>query len=404
MTFEESGKNQEEGENTGDKAKKKILIVNGILHGHFTGSVEIVRELAELGYDVTCYVMDEFAARLNDIPVKKVVYSADVSEIASKLPPYAPPFAINAFMFGKATDVLITMLLNDKTDYDYYVFDSFFDIEEMNKVLHIDPKKFVKIYTAFIFTDEKLDLTEGRMMGLMATNKKYNINLHDFVGLHTTPNNFKKLILTSKFFHLRPEDTDETCFFIGPNIEKRVIDTNFDFKKDKNKKLLFISLGTVFGKELEFYHRCIEAFKDSEEYQVIVSVGKFVDIKKSFSYIPENFSIYNYVPQTQLLPEVDVFISHAGLNSTTESLSAGIPLILIPQKYDQFDVARTVQRMNAGVFLNKNEIDITPDVLRKAVNDAYENRENYKRAMTKIVDSFVEARSQRKEIYGKVFD
>ena len=160
----------------------------------------------------------------------------------------------------------------------------------------------------------------------------------------------------------------------------------------------------MFGKELEFYHRCIEAFKDSEEYQVIVSVGKFVDIKKSFSYIPENFSIYNYVPQTQLLPEVDVFISHAGLNSTTESLSAGIPLILIPQKYDQFDVARTVQRMNAGVFLNKNEIDITPDVLRKAVNDAYENRENYKRAMTKIVDSFVEARSQRKELYGKVFD
>ena len=79
-------------------------------------------------------------------------------------------------------------------------------------------------------------------------------------------------------------------------------------------------------------------------------------------------------------------------------------MILIPQKYDQFDVARTVQRMNAGVFLNKNEIDITPDVLRKAVNDAYENRENYKRAMTKIVDSFVEARSQRKELYGKVFD
>ena len=157
-------------------SSKKILVVNGILHGHFTCSVEIVRELAELGHDVTCYVMDEFAARLDDIPVKKVVYSADVSEIAKRLPPAAPPFAINSFMFGKAVDVLITLLLNDNTDYDYYVFDSFFDVEEMNKILKLDPSKFVKIYSSFILTDEKLDLTEGRLMGLQETNKKYNIN------------------------------------------------------------------------------------------------------------------------------------------------------------------------------------------------------------------------------------
>jgi UDP:flavonoid glycosyltransferase YjiC (YdhE family) len=50
---------------------KKIFVANGVLHGHFTGSVEVVRELTELGYDVTCCVTDEFADRLNDIPVKK---------------------------------------------------------------------------------------------------------------------------------------------------------------------------------------------------------------------------------------------------------------------------------------------------------------------------------------------
>ena len=382
---------------------KKILVVNGILHGHFTCSVEIVRELAALGYDVTCYVTDEFADRLNDVPVKKVVYSADVSEIAKRLPPQAPPFAINAFMFGKATDVLITMLQNDKNDYDYYLFDSFFDIEEMNKVLNIDPAKFVRIYSAFIFTDEKVDYVEGRLMGLQATNQKYNINLRDFVCLHNTPNKFKKLILTSKFFHIRNEETDETCFFIGPNIEKRAFDVEFDFKKDEDKKLLFISLGTVFGKDVEFYHRCIEAFRDSDEYQVIMSVGKFVDIQKTFTDIPENFSIFNYVPQTQLLPEVDVFISHAGFNSTSEGMANGVPMVLVPQKYDQFDNSRMVQKLNAGIFLNKNEMDLTPDVIRKAVKDAYDNRENFKKGMDQIIDSFNEARSNREAIYREVF-
>ncbi len=382
---------------------KKILVVNGILHGHFTCSVEIVRELAEMGNDVTCYVMDEFASRLDDVPVKKVVYSADVSEIAKRLPPEAPPFAINSFMFGKAIDVLITMLSQEQTDYDYYVFDSFFEIEEMNKILKLDPSKFVKIYSSFILTDEKLDLTEGRLMGLQATSQKYNIDLHDFVGLHTTPNKFKKLILTSKYFHIRPEDTDDTCCFIGPHIEHRIIDNSFDFKKDESKKLLYISLGTIFGKNLDFYHRCIEAFKDSDEYQVIVSVGKFVDINQHFKDIPKNFSIYNYVPQTQLLPEVDIFITHAGFNSTSEGLANGIPMVLVPQKYDQFDISRTVEKLNAGIFLNKNTTDITADVLRKAVKEAYDNRETFKKGITKITDSFREARSNRKAIYEDVF-
>jgi len=383
---------------------KKILVVNGILHGHFTCSVEIVRELAEMGHDVTCYVMDEFASRLNDIPVKKVVYSADVSEIAKRLPPDAPPFAINSFMFGKAIDVLITMLSQEQTDYDYYVFDSFFEIEEMNKILKLDPSKFVKIYSSFILTDEKLDLTEGRLMGLQATSQKYNINLHDFVGLHTTPNEFKKLILTSKYFHIRPEDTDDTCYFIGPHIEQRVVDNNFDFKKDENKKLLYISFGTIFGKDIAFYHHCIEAFRDSEEYQVIMSVGKFVDINQTFKDIPANFSIYNYVPQTQLLPEVDVFITHSGFNSTSEGFANGVPMVFVPQKYDQFDISRLVEKLNVGVFLNKKEIDITADVLRTAVKKAYDNREIFREGISKIIDSFKESRNNRTAIYEKVFE
>ena len=381
---------------------KKIAVLNGILHGHFTGSVEVVRELSALGHDVTCFVIDEFAKRLNDVPVKKVVYSADVSEIAKRLPPFAPPFAINSFLVGKATDVVMQLLLNDKTDYDYYIIDAFFDIEEMNKVLKLDPAKFVMLYPSFILTDEN-QFDNTRLIGLQETNKKYNINLHDFVGLIFTPNKLKKMILTSKFFHLRPEDTDDTCYFIGPHIEQRVVDNSFDFKKDENKKLVFISLGTIFGKDLEFYHRCIEAFRDSDEYQIIMSVGKFVDINQNFNDIPKNFSIYNYVPQTQLLPEVDVFITHAGFNSTSEGLASGAAMVLVPQAVDQFDVAKVVQKLNAGIYLNKHEIDITPDVIRKAVKDALDNREAFKKGTNEIISSFKEARNNRKALFNEIF-
>ena len=381
---------------------KKIAVLNGILHGHFTGSVEVVRELAALGHDITCFVTDEFADRLNDVPVKKVVYSADVSQVAKMLPPTAPPFAINSFMVGRATYEVMELLMKDKTEYDYYIIDAFFDIEEMNKVLKLDPSKFVMIYPSFILTDEN-QFDNARLIGLQWTNQHYNINLRDFVGLIFTPNKFKKLLLTSKYFHLRPEDTDDTCYFLGPHIEQRVVDQSFDFKKDQSKRLLFISLGTIFGKDLEFYHRCIEAFGGSDRYQVIMSVGKFVNIEETFRDIPENFTIYNYVPQTQLLPEVDVFITHAGFNSTSEGLASGASLVLVPQAVDQFDVARVVEGLNAGIALNKHEIDITADIIKNAVDTAYDKREEFRAAADVILKSFKEARSNRTALYREIF-
>ncbi|WP_297961857.1 nucleotide disphospho-sugar-binding domain-containing protein [uncultured Ruminococcus sp.] len=381
---------------------KKIAVLNGILHGHFTGSVEVVRELAALGHDITCFVTDEFADRLNDIPVKKVVYSADVSQVAKMLPPTAPPFAINSFMVGRATYEVMELLMKDRTEYDYYIVDAFFDIEEMNKVLKLDPSKFVMIYPSFILTDEN-QFDNARLIGLQWTNQHYGINLRDFVGLIFTPNNFKKLLLTSKYFHLRPEDTDDTCYFLGPHIEQRVVDESFDFKKDPDKRLLFISLGTIFGRDLEFYHRCIEAFGGSEQYQVIMSVGKFVNIEETFKEIPENFTVYNYVPQTQLLPQVDVFITHAGFNSTSEGLASGASLVLVPQAVDQFDVAKVVEGLNAGIALNKHEIDITADIIKNAVDTAYDRREEFRAAADVILKSFREARSNRTALYGEIF-
>ena len=47
-----------------NKKCKNILVVSGIQRGHFTGSVEIVRELSSLGHNVTCYVLDEYEERI----------------------------------------------------------------------------------------------------------------------------------------------------------------------------------------------------------------------------------------------------------------------------------------------------------------------------------------------------
>ena len=126
-----------------DKKRKNILVVNGCLDGHFTGSVGIVKELVSLGHNVTCYVFDEYADRLKDAGAKLVIYTVDRSKF--KIDKNAPPFAIQAFVFAAAFDAIMTLLLTEKIKYDYYIFDSFFDINEMNKVLKIPTNKFASI-------------------------------------------------------------------------------------------------------------------------------------------------------------------------------------------------------------------------------------------------------------------
>jgi MGT family glycosyltransferase len=384
-----------------DKKSKNILMVNGILHGHFTGSVELVKELLALGHKVTCYVLDEFEERIKDVGAKIVVYHVDKNALKKEIPPGAPSAALVSIVFGRAYDQIFTLLSKDDSKYDYYIFDSFFDVKEMNKVLKYPLEKYIIYCSGPIFTDQ--DLTDpGRRKGLEYANKKYNIELHDIVQTHYIPNQFKKLIFTTKLFHLRSEQADETCYFTGPFIEKRKIDENFKFTKDKNKKLIYISLGTIFNEQEKFYSNCIEAFKDSPEYQVVLSVGKSMDINK-FKDAPKNFSIFSYVPQTQLLPDVDIFITHGGINSTQEGLSFGVPLIVIPQQYDQFDNAKRVEELEAGIALDRNKIEITVDVLKDAVNKINTNREKYKKGIERILQSYKEARDNRKNIYGKIF-
>ena len=73
--------------------QKNILFIPGVLHGHFTGDVEIIKLLVSLGYNVTCWVLDIFAERLKNTGAKIEVYEIDRSDF-NKLPPGVPKLLI----------------------------------------------------------------------------------------------------------------------------------------------------------------------------------------------------------------------------------------------------------------------------------------------------------------------
>ena len=234
-----------------NKTGKNILVLVGIFDGHIPGIIEIIKELKSLGHNVTCYVLDKFENRLKVTGAKLITYS--IGEIV--LPPTAPEIARNNFILSKSLDLILEIGLKSEEKYDYLLYDSLFDGKEMNKIFKIP-----KIIAVYIFpVGEMSEFIKGtiglRTKALIPLNKKYNLNLKDFLLMHHSGDAEYKLMLTSKLFHIQTNKIDDSFHFIGPSIEERPIDNSFTFKKDEKKKLVFISLGTVFNNNLEFFQK-----------------------------------------------------------------------------------------------------------------------------------------------------
>ena len=104
----------------------------------------------------------------------------------------------------------------------------------------------------------------------------------------------------------------------------------------------------------------------NKDLTVIMSIGNKTDIK-DLEKIPENFKVYNYVPQLEVLKKVDLFITHGGMNSSSEGLYNDVPLIVVPQFGDQAIVANRVADLKAGLALIGDE-NLTPSTISKAVD------------------------------------
>lgn len=343
--------------------------------------------------EITYYCTEEFRSKIEITGAKFIPYDA-VSVEESINGNY-----INSFrhLTSICNGLLDALWATKEGYYDYIIYDSMINIgDKVAKLLKIPCS--VRSITTFAFSRRLLyDLTQSNIRMLLNFNAKeiysrmknmkrnYNINfLRDF-GKSLIKNNADlNIIFTSRYFQPRIQDFSGKYKFVGPSIANRKESLDFKIDNIENKKIIFISLGTVANQNLDFYKESLKAFKERDEFLVIMSIGKKTNID-DLGEIPKNFLVYNYVPQLELLKQVDLFITHGGMNSTSEGLYNKIPLIVVPQFGDQFIVGKRVEEIGAGINLkNKN---ITAKEITKAVDKIYSNESFYRENVKKVGES-----------------
>jgi len=117
--------------------------------------------------------------------------------------------------------------------------------------------------------------------------------------------------------------------------------------RDGEGPLLYLSLGSLGSADVALMEKLVAELAEAP-YRVIVSMGP----QASEFDLADNMDGAEFLPQTEILPKVDLVITHGGNNTVTESLYFGKPMVALPIFWDQHDNAQRLAETGFGVRLD----------------------------------------------------
>jgi MGT family glycosyltransferase len=138
-----------------------------------------------------------------------------------------------------------------------------------------------------------------------------------------------------------------SCFhYVGPLRSPERHKVDFPWERLDGRPLIYSSLGTLQNGKIDLFRCFVDACKGLEVQLVIAGCGP-----ESLGPLPENVIAVVYAPQLELLQRANLTLTHGGLNTVLDSLSCGVPMVLIPLTYEQPAIAMRVARIGAGEML-----------------------------------------------------
>ncbi len=145
---------------------------------------------------------------------------------------------------------------------------------------------------------------------------------------------------------------------------------DFPWDKLSGEPLIYASLGTVANGRKDLYKTILGAVGPLKGVQVVLSVGDKID-PADLGTLPANTIAVPEAPQIELLKKAALCITHAGLNTVLEALAQGVPMVAIPNCYDQPGNAARVAYHGLGecVDLDQLTVERLSELVQKVLKD-----------------------------------
>lgn len=137
-----------------------------------------------------------------------------------------------------------------------------------------------------------------------------------------------------------------------------------------DQKPVVFSAGTATSDAYDFFVESVKACQLLGLSAILVShIPEQIPDK-----LPDNIIATSYAPFSQLLPKASVFVHHGGIGNTAQALLAGIPQLIRPVAFDQFDNAERVVELGVGleVLPKDYKAQVVADALQKILQGEYQ--------------------------------
>ena len=342
-------------------------------HGHTNPMLPVAAELVRRGNAVRFYSFREFEEKIRATKAEFVACDDFMPALTAR-----EVAGLKTVSTTEMTvqDIRITLAMDDFLSREFADFqpdvvytDSVCFWGKLNALKHRVPM--VVSVSTFAFNQmssrymknspkEMADMIFGlpRISKALQELETYGYHVKSALSLVQNDNDTDSVVYTSRRFQPYAESFSGHYAFVGPSVFSNALP-----EKAKERPLIYISMGTVINDRPDFYAKCVEALKD-RNVDVVISCGDHME-KKLPANLPDNIRAYSYVNQLEILAKADVFITHCGMNSVSESLYMATPMVLYPQTGEQCAVARRAAEMGAGVYLR----DDSPAGIGKAVEE-----------------------------------
>lgn len=330
--------------------------------GHTNPTLGVVRELVRRGHEVWYYSYELLRRPIEEAGAKFV--PCDAYDTERRLSPADGARVAKDMAFATKVLVDTTLALDEgvcrdmaRLKPDCIVADS---MAVWGKAVALKlGVPFVSSTTTFAFNQHSSKVMKqglGDLVKLLLAMPKVNRQVRrlrdrgypikSILDILQNDNDTHTIVYTSPGFQPCADTFSDRYAFVGPILRparERVEKTG--------EKLIYLSMGTVNNDLLPLYRECIASL-GKLGHQVILSVGDQVELS-AFGNLPEGVEVYPRVDQIAVLEQADVFVTHCGMNSASEGLYFGVPLVLLPQTSEQGGVAARVEELGAGLRPDK---------------------------------------------------